>query len=161
VVTGIISIFGFKASVLFNSVSFWPHYVFGQKYLFVKDASQGFNYSEVLQSQKISGSLSAIRTMCHTVRTPICHYFIRPNDVPYRPDARQTKHNPFGRRAFPSGPSTVSSRFCPTCIRPDVSAARPDASLYSNIFKFFPSSNKVKINQPSGRCGIPSGRASP
>jgi hypothetical protein len=100
--------------------------VFGQKYLFVKDASQGFKYSKVLQSQKISGSLSAIQTMCHPVRTPICHCSIRPDDVPYRPDARQTKHHPFERRAFMSGPSIVSRRFCPTCIRPDVSAARPD-----------------------------------
>jgi hypothetical protein len=65
--------------------------------------------------------------------------------VPYRPDARQTKHHPFGRRAFPYGPSTVSRRFCPTCIRPDVSAARPDASLYSTSSRFFPSSNKGKI----------------
>jgi len=99
--------------------------------------------------------------MCHLVRTPICHYSIYLDDVPYRPDARQTKHHPFGRRTFPSGPSTVSRRFCPTYICPDVSAARPEASLYSNSFRFFPSSNKGKINQPSGRCGIPSERASP
>jgi hypothetical protein len=122
--------------------------------LFVKDASQGFNCSEVLQSQKISGSLSA-------VRTPICHCSIRPDDVSYRPDARQIKHHPFGRRAFPFGLSIVSRRFCPTCIRPDVSAACPNASLYSTSSGFFPSSNKGKINQPSGRCGISSGRASP
>jgi len=135
--------------------------VFGQKYLFVKDASQGFNYSEVLQSQKISCSLSAVRTMCHPVRTPISHCFICLDDVPYRPNARQTKHHPFGRRAFPFGPSTVSRRFCPTCISPDFSATCPDASLYSNSSRFFPSSNKEKINQPSGRCSIPSGLASP
>jgi hypothetical protein len=84
-----------NVAIKIQCVSFWPHSVFGQKYLFVKDASQGFNYSEVLQSQKISGSLSAIRTMCHPVRTPICHCFIRPDDVPYRLDARQTKHHPF------------------------------------------------------------------
>jgi hypothetical protein len=101
--------------------------VFGQKYLFVKDASQGFNYSEVLQSHKISGSLSAVRTMCHPVRMPICHCSILLDDVPYRPDARQTTHHPFGRHAFPSGPSIVSRRFFPTCIRLDVLAARPDA----------------------------------
>jgi hypothetical protein len=135
--------------------------MFGQKYLFVKDASQGFNYSEVLQSQKISDSLLAVRTMCHPVWTPICHCSIHPDDVPYCPDARQTKHYPFGRREFPSGPSTVSRRFYPACIRLDISAARPNASLYSNSFRFFPSSNKGMINQPSGRCGIPSGRASP
>jgi hypothetical protein len=99
--------------------------------------------------------------MCHPVRTPICHCSIRSDDVSYRPDARQTKHHPFRRHAFPPGPSTVSRRFCLTCIRPDVSAARPNASLYSNSFRFFPCSNKGKINQPSGRCGIPSGRTSP
>jgi hypothetical protein len=146
---------------VFQCVSFWPHSVFGQKYLFVKDASQGFNYSEVLQSQKISGSLSAVRTMCHLIWMPIYHCSIHPDGMPYRLDARQTKHHPFRRRAFPFGPSTVSRRFCPTCIRPDVSVAHPDASLYSNSFRFFPSSNKGKINQPSRRCGFPSGRASP
>jgi len=29
-------------------VRFWSYSVFGQKYLFVKDASQGFNYLEML-----------------------------------------------------------------------------------------------------------------
>jgi hypothetical protein len=36
----------------------------------------------------------------------------RPDDVPYRPDARQTKHHPSGRRVFPSRPFTVSRSFC-------------------------------------------------
>jgi hypothetical protein len=52
----------------------------------------------------------------------------RPDNVPYRPNASQTKHHPSGRRALPSGPSIVSRRFYPACIRPDVSAAHPDAS---------------------------------
>jgi len=43
---------------------------------------------------------------------PSVHYSIRPDDVPYRPEARQTKHHPFGRRVFPSGPFTVSRSFC-------------------------------------------------
>jgi hypothetical protein len=81
--------------------------------------------------------------------------------MPYRPNASQTKHHPSERRAFPSGPSTVSRSFYPACIRPDVSAARPDASRYSTSLRFFPSSDKGKIDQPSGRCSIPSGRASP
>jgi hypothetical protein len=134
--------------------------VFGQKYLFVKDVSQGFNYLEVLQSQKISCSLSAVQTMCHPVRMPICHCSIRSDDVPYRSDARQTKHHPFGRRVFLSGPSTVSRSFCPACIYSNVLAARPNVSLYSTSFRFFPSSNKGKINQPFRQCGIPSRRAS-
>jgi len=93
----------------------------------------------------------------HPVRTSIYHRSIRPDDVPYRPDSRQTKHHPSGRRVSPSGPSTVLRRFYPACICPDVSSACPDASQYSNSLRFFPSSNKGKIDQPSGRCGIPSG----
>jgi hypothetical protein len=78
--------------------------------------------------------------------------------MPYRPNANQTKHHPSGRRAFPSGPSTVSRSFYPTSIRPDISAARPDAYQYSTSFRFFPSSNMGRLIQPSERCGIPSGR---
>jgi hypothetical protein len=37
---------------------------------------------------------------------------------------------------IPSGPHTVSRSFYPACIRPDVSAARPDASQYSISFRF-------------------------
>jgi hypothetical protein len=55
---------------------------------------------------------------------------------PYRSDSRQTKHHPSGRRISPSGPSTVSRRFYPACIRPDVSVARLDASQYSISFRF-------------------------
>jgi hypothetical protein len=88
------------------------------------------------------------------------HCSIHPDDVPYRPDASQTKHHPFGRRALPSGPSTVSRSFYTACVCLDVSTARPNTSRYSTSLRFFPSSNKGKINQPSGRCGIPSGRQS-
>jgi hypothetical protein len=98
------------------------------------------------------------RRPSHPVRTPICHCSIRPDAVPYCPDSRQTKPHPSGRRVSPSRPSTMSRRFCPACIRPDVSAARLDTSQYSNSLRFFPSSNKGKIDQPSGRCGIPSRR---
>jgi len=124
------------------------------KSLVCNDAPQGFYYSEMLQSQKIFSSLS-------TVRMTICHCSIRPDDVPYRPNSRQTKHHPSGRRVSPSGPSTMLRRFYPACIGPDVSAAHPDASQYLISFRFFPSSKKGKIDQPSRRCGIPSGYASP
>jgi hypothetical protein len=59
---------------------------------------------------------------------PSDHCSIRPDNVPYRPNASQTKHHSSGRRTLLSGPSTVSRRFYPACIRPDVSATRPDAS---------------------------------
>jgi hypothetical protein len=130
---------------------FWPHSVFWTKSLVCNDTSRGFYYLEKLQSQKIFNSLSAVRMI-----------------EPSRPDAHLSLFNPSGRHAIPSGrhvspsgPSTVSRRFYPAYICPDISAARPDASQYSNSLKFFPSSNKGKIDQPSERCGIPSGCASP
>jgi hypothetical protein len=97
----------------------------------------------------------------HPVRMPICHCSIRLDDMPYCPDSRKTKHHLSGRCVSPSGPFTVSRRFYPACIHLDVSAARPDASQYSTCLRFFPSSNKWKINQPSERCGIPFKRESP
>jgi hypothetical protein len=100
------------------------------------DAPRGFYYSEMLQSQKIFSSLSAVWTIEPSVLTTICHYSIRPDDVPYCPDSRQTKHHPSGRRVSPSKPSIVSRRFYPACIRPDVLAARLDASQYSISFIF-------------------------
>jgi len=78
------------------------------------------------------GSLSAFRTTCHPVRTPICPLF-----------------HPSRRRAIPSGrpdrpsiirPDVVDFRLdpplyqeasVPVCIRPNVSAGHPNASQYS------------------------------
>jgi hypothetical protein len=88
------------------------------------------------------------------------HYSIRPDDVPYRPDARQTKHHPSGRRVSRSDPSLCREVFVPSCIRPDDSTAHPDAFQYSTYFRFFPSPNMGRLLQPSERCGIPSGRQS-
>jgi len=56
----------------------------------------------------------SVRTMCHTVRTPDRPSIIRPDDVYFYPD-----------------PSLHREASIPACIRPDVSAARPDASQYS------------------------------
>jgi hypothetical protein len=50
---------------------------------------------------------------------PSVHCSIRPDDVPYRPDARQTKHHTFRRREFPSGPFTISRSFCSSMHPPD------------------------------------------
>jgi hypothetical protein len=85
----------------------------------------------------------------HPVQMPICHCSIRLDNVSYLPDSRKTKHRPSGRCVSPSGPSTMSRRFYPACIHPDISAERPDASRYSFSVRFFPSSNKGKIDRPS------------
>jgi hypothetical protein len=127
----------------------------------VKMLPRDFTIQKCFKVRRISVPCQPSGRSSHPVRTPIYHCSIRPDDVPYRLDSRQTKHHPSGRRVSPSGPSTVSRRFYPACIRSDVSAVRPDASQYSNSLRFFPSSNKGKIDQSSGRCGIPSRRASP
>jgi hypothetical protein len=54
----------------------------------------------------------------------------------------------------------VSRSFYASLLRPDVSAARPDAYQFSNGSLILSKFKKGKINQPSGRCGIPSGRVS-
>jgi hypothetical protein len=85
-----------------------------------------------------------VRTTCTSRPNARQTSIIRPDDVPFRPN-----------------PTLYREASIPFCIRPNISAARLDASQYSNSLRFLPSSNKGKIDQPSGRCGIPSGRASP
>jgi hypothetical protein len=60
-------------------------------------------------SQEKSATVPAVRTTCHTVRTPDRPSIIRPENVDFRPD-----------------PPLYREGSVPTCIRPDVSAARPD-----------------------------------
>jgi hypothetical protein len=62
---------------------------------------------------------------------------------------------------FRSDTYIVSRSFCANLLLPDVSAARPDAYQFSNGSLILSKFKKGKINQPSGRCGIPSGRLSP
>jgi len=110
--------------------------LFGQNHLYVKMLFyKGFRYSEVFQkilkSEK-SVPCQPFERSCHPVRTPICPLFhpsgrrgilswrldrpsiFRPDDVDFHPD------HPLYREAC-----------VPACIRPDVSAARPDTSQYS------------------------------
>jgi hypothetical protein len=98
----------------------WPHPV-GQNHfiimmLFNKDSAIQKSFQKILHGLQVRkfGSLPAVRTTCHTVRTLICQSIIRPNDVYFRPD-----------------PSLYREASVPACIRPDDSAARPDAFQYS------------------------------
>jgi hypothetical protein len=59
---------------------------------------------------------------------PSVHCSIRPNDVPYRPDARQTKHHMSGRRTFSVRTSTVSRSYCPSPY-PSGCLSRPSRRL--------------------------------
>jgi hypothetical protein len=91
------------------------------KSLICKDAG---NRDSTVQSEvrRNSCSLSAVRTMCHPVRTT-CHT-VRTQTV---------QHHPFGRRP-PSvrTPTQYRETYVSACFRLDVSAARPDATQFSN-----------------------------
>jgi hypothetical protein len=86
----------------------------------------------------------SVRTMCHSVRTPDRQ----------ASSVRTTC-------SFRSDPFTVSRSFCSSLLRLDVSASRPDAYQFSNGSLILSKIQERKINQPSGRCRIPSGRVSP
>jgi hypothetical protein len=77
---------------------FWPHYVFGQNHLYVRMLQTGIPLFRV-KSEEFQSSLSAVRTMCHHVRTPIC-LLLHPSGRCVIPSGRQTlQYQPSGRRA--------------------------------------------------------------
>jgi hypothetical protein len=87
---------------------FWSYSVFGQNHLCVNVAA---NRDSTFQSEvrRISSSLSAIWTMCHPVRTPIC-LLIHTSERRVIQSGHQTdKHHLSGRR--------VSSVRTPTSYR--------------------------------------------
>jgi hypothetical protein len=63
-------------------------------------------------SQKIFGSLSAVRTTCHPFRTLIYPLFHPSGRRAILSGHRQTKHHLSGRHGFPFGPFTVTRSFC-------------------------------------------------
>jgi hypothetical protein len=77
--------------------------------LFNKDSAIQKCFQKILHSLQVRkfGSLPAVRTMCHTVRTPIC-----------------PKHHPSGRReiSFRTFLCVEKIRTAPACIRTDISA---------------------------------------
>jgi hypothetical protein len=70
------------------------------------------------------------------------HCSIRPDDVPYCPNPRQTKHQPSGRRGFPSGPPTVLRSFC-SCLHPSGRLSSPSERL--SVFDQASDSFQVQI----------------
>jgi hypothetical protein len=140
---------------------FWPYSVFGQNHLCVNDAANGDStfQSEVRRITKFPVSrpddvssrqdahlstVPSVRTTCHSVRTSDRQASSVQTTCFFRPDTY-----------------IVSRSFCASLIRPDVLAARLDAYQFSNGSLILSKFKKGKINQPSGRCGILSGRVSP
>jgi hypothetical protein len=88
-------------------------------------------------------TIPSVRTTCHSVRTSDRQASSVRTTCFFRPDTY-----------------IVSRSFSANLIRPNVSAARPDAYQFSNSSLILSKFKKGKINQPSERCGIPSGRVS-
>jgi hypothetical protein len=81
---------------------FWPYSVFGQNHLCVMMRQTGIPLFRV-KSKEFQSSLSAVRTICHPVRTPICLLF-HPSGRRVFPSGHQTdKYHLSGRRVLPSG----------------------------------------------------------
>jgi hypothetical protein len=138
------------------------------------------NRDSTIQSEvrRNSSSLSAVWTIVPSCPDAYCSCFFRLDDVPSRPDTvspassvrtmchpvrTQSVQHHLSRRCASSirTPTLYREVFVPACFRPDVLAARPDAYQFSNGSLILSKFKKGKINQPSGRCGIPSGRVSP
>jgi hypothetical protein len=103
----------------------------------------------------------------------------RPNDVSSRPDAHLStvpsirttwlSVRTLDRQAssvrmscfFRPDTYIISRSFCDSLLRPDISTARSYAYQFSNGSVILSKFKKGKINQPSGRCGIPLGHVSP
>jgi hypothetical protein len=73
--------------------------MFGQNHLYVRMMQTGIPLFRV-KSKEFQSSLSAVRTMCHPVRTPICLLLLHPSGRCVISSRRQTvQHHPSRRRA--------------------------------------------------------------
>jgi hypothetical protein len=71
-----------------------------------------FKDSALFTSQKNRFPVSHPDDLAILFGRPSVHCSMRPDDVPYRPNAPQTKHHSSGRRVFSSRPFTVLRSFC-------------------------------------------------
>jgi len=143
-------------------IVFWPHSVFGQNHVKCKDVVNRDSTIQNLQVRRIQVPCQSSGRSSHPVRTPICPLF-HPSGRHVIPSGRQTdQHHPSGRSAHSvRTPYCIEKFLCHLAsVRTFQQHVRTPPSTRS-VFDFFPSSKKGKINQPSGRYGIPSGRASP
>jgi hypothetical protein len=91
---------------------FWPHFVFGQNHLSVKMLYTGISLFRVCKSEEFKFPVSRPDDRAILSGHPSVHYSIRPDDVSYRPDARQTRIICPDEVFIPSEPHTVSRSFC-------------------------------------------------
>jgi len=148
-----------------NCVSNWPHSVFGQNHLFVKMLfKQGFHYSEGFQMILHCFQDRSFQSSCQPFQTPVSHpddraissgrpfvyYSIRPDDVPYRSDARQTKASSVRTTCIPVRTFTIFEKLLfqvasvRTSQQPFQTPLSDRSALYSFQVQF-----KGRLLQPS------------
>jgi len=112
--------------------------LFGQNHLYVKDVV----LQEISLFRRVSkDSACKSENLWFPVSRPddcaipsgrlSVQYSIRPDDVPYPPDARQIKHHPSGRRDFLPGRTSVSRSFC-SSLNPSGRLSSPPGCLSVN-----------------------------
>jgi hypothetical protein len=134
------------------SVSIIGLILFGQNHLYVKDVVlQGIplfrrvSEDSACKTENLRFPVSCPNNRAIPSGRPSVHYSIHPDDEPYRPDARQTKHHPSKRLSSPSGHLSVIdqlqilSKFNlrEDCFnRPDDVDSRPDALIHKERSQF-------------------------
>jgi hypothetical protein len=100
----------------------------------IKYSRDAVNRDSTIQSEVIrnSSSLSAVRMIVPSRPDAYYSCFFRPDDVPSRPDTFSPASSVQTMCFFHPDTYTVSRSFCASLLRPDVSAARPDAYQFSN-----------------------------
>jgi hypothetical protein len=110
------------------------------------------NRDSTIQSEvrRNSSSLSAVWTIVPSRPDAYCFCFFRSDDVPSRPDTVSPASSVRTMCFFRPDTYTVSRSFYDSLLRPDVSAALPDAYQFSNGSLILSKFKKGKINQSSG-----------
>jgi len=135
--------------------------VFGQNHLCVNDAA---NRDSTFQSEVRRISKFLVSRPNNVSSRPDAHLFTvsRPDDVSLRPDIRQTSITYPDDVLLPSGHLyRIEKLLYKLAPSRHFSSMSERLSNLERITDSFQSFKKGKINQPSERCGIPSGRVSP
>jgi len=127
--------------------------VFGQNHLCVTMLHRDSTIQKCFRVRRFSVPYQPSGRSSHPVRTPICHFSLRPDEVPYRRTLDR--------------PSII--RLDDVSLRPDPPLCREGSIQLAYVWMFqqyvrtplstrsvsdfFPSSKKGKIDQPFGGCG--------
>jgi hypothetical protein len=149
----------------------WPHSV-GQNHFYVmiisnRDSAIQKCFQKILHSLQVRkfGSLSAVRTTCHIVRTPICPE-CQPSGRCVIPSGRPSVQSIIrpDDENFPSGPSTVSRSFellQLASVRMFQQHVRTTLIIRSSFRISFQNTDMGRLLQLSKWRRFPSGRAHP